>query len=229
LIWLKAASIASLPDEDFDDDYDDDNESSNEVETIIENDINDCDNHRIHSHNHNQLNDNFCNFSFEISDNYNYRDANTPTNSSPASSSCLHSPGSFPLDSPSPPPTAADFCEFFQASGRITKELGDLTLTDKEQRELYAAARVIQRTFRSYKGLSYAFISIFYTFCQFLFFVWISQWKIFYQKTQFYNFPYFMPWDQIAFRMFSMSIFFKLILKFFLIIFSFIIFPLFPK
>jgi hypothetical protein len=57
------------------------------------------------------------------------------------------------LDSPSPPPTAADFCEFFQASGKITKELGDLTLTDKEQRELYEAAKVIQKAYRSYKGM----------------------------------------------------------------------------
>ena len=54
---------------------------------------------------------------------------------------------------PSPPPTAADFCEFFQASGKITKELGDLTLTDKEQRELYEAAKVIQKAYRSYKGM----------------------------------------------------------------------------
>jgi len=117
--------------------------------------MNDCDNH---NHNRNQLNDNLCNFSFELSDNYNYRDANTPSNSSPASSSCLHSPGSFPLDSPSPPPTTADFCEFFQASGKITKELGDLTLTDKEQRELYEAAKVIQKAYRSYKGMIYALI-----------------------------------------------------------------------
>ena len=99
------------------------------------------------------MEDTFRNFSFDISDNYNYRETNTPSNSSPASSSCLHSPSSFPMDSPSPPPTAADFCEFFQASGKITKELGDLTLTDKEQRELYEAAKVIQKAYRSYKGI----------------------------------------------------------------------------
>ncbi|CAG2101103.1 unnamed protein product [Medioppia subpectinata] len=143
---IKAASIASLPDEDFDDYYDDDNETGGEEL----NDFNECEahNNRIHS----QIIDNFCNFSFEINDNYSYRESNTPTNSSPASSSCLHSPSSFQLDSPSPPPTAADFCEFFQASGKITKELGDLTLTDKEQRELYEAAKVIQKAYRSYKG-----------------------------------------------------------------------------
>ncbi|XP_054165100.1 calmodulin-binding transcription activator 2-like [Oppia nitens] len=144
---IKAASVASLPDEDFDDDYYDDNENS--VEDI--NDFIDGDIART-NRSHSQISDNFCNFSFEINDNYTYRESHTPSNSSPASSSCLHSPSSFQLDSPSPTPTAADFCEFFQASGKITKELGDLTLTDREQRELYEAAKVIQKAYRSYKG-----------------------------------------------------------------------------
>ena len=147
----KAASIASLPDEDFEDDYYEDNETS--CEDL--NELPECESHQ----NRTQMGDTFCNFSFEITDNYNYRETNTPSNSSPASSSCLHSPSSFPLDSPSPPPTAADFCEFFQASGKITKELGDLTLTDKEQRELYEAAKVIQKAYRSYKGLTKSIVS----------------------------------------------------------------------
>ena len=145
---MKAASIASLPDEDFEDDDYEDNEISGEDL----NELPECESHS-NIRNTTQMGDTFCNFSFEISDNYNYRETNTPSNSSPASSSCLHSPSSFPLDSPSPPPTAADFCEFFQASGKITKELGDLTLTDKEQRELYEAAKVIQKAYRSYKGM----------------------------------------------------------------------------
>lgn len=58
-------------------------------------------------------------------------DAATPASSlSPASSSCLQSPCSFTLDSPSPPPTTADFCEFFQASGTVfEKDFSNLTLS----------------------------------------------------------------------------------------------------
>lgn len=63
--------------------------------------------------------------------NFRYCEASTPVSSlSPASSSCLQSPGSFTLDSPSPPPTTADFCEFFQASGKIMeKDFSKLTLS----------------------------------------------------------------------------------------------------
>ena len=55
----------------------------------------------------------------------------TPSSSlSPASSSCLQSPCSFTLDSPSPPPTTADFCEFFQASSSVfEKDFSNLTLS----------------------------------------------------------------------------------------------------
>ncbi|XP_024081456.1 calmodulin-binding transcription activator 2 isoform X3 [Cimex lectularius] len=90
---------------------------------------------------------------FNFDHNYRYCDVGTPCSSlSPAS--CLPSPP-FPLHrSPSPPPTTADFCEFLQASNStyFEKDFSNLTLSDREQRELYEAAKVIQKAYRSYKG-----------------------------------------------------------------------------
>ncbi|XP_026479671.1 calmodulin-binding transcription activator 1-like [Ctenocephalides felis] len=92
-------------------------------------------------------------FNFEHSDhNYRYYDAGTPCSSlSPASSSCLQSPASFTLDSPSPPPTTQDHCDFLHA-GPFESDFNKLTLSDREQRELYEAAKTIQQAYRIYKG-----------------------------------------------------------------------------
>lgn len=90
---------------------------------------------------------------FNFDNNYRYYDVGTPC-SSLSPGSCLPSPP-FPLHrSPSPPPTTADFCEFLQASNStyFEKDFSNLTLSDREQRELYEAAKVIQKAYRSYKG-----------------------------------------------------------------------------
>ncbi|XP_014665005.1 PREDICTED: calmodulin-binding transcription activator 1-like [Priapulus caudatus] len=69
--------------------------------------------------------------------------------STPSSSS---SPASS-LQSPSPPPTAAEFRGFFNASGKmLERNFAELTLSDKEQRELYEAAKIIQCAYRQYRG-----------------------------------------------------------------------------
>ena len=77
---------------------------------------------------------------------------------SPASFS-LESPLSSYQASPSPsclgfsfdhrsPPTTAEIREFLQAE----KDLSNLTLSEREQRELFLAAQIIQKAYRSYKG-----------------------------------------------------------------------------
>lgn len=111
-------------------------------------------------------------FNFEFSDhNYRYNDVGTPCSSlSPASSGPIQSPASYSLttdvsasttgvgtmESPSPPPTTEDFTEFLHASGTTLKpfeaDFSNLTLTDREQRELYESAKCIQKAYRSYKG-----------------------------------------------------------------------------
>lgn len=104
---------------------------------------------------------------FELND-YRYHDVGTPCSSlSPASSGPLQSPTSYSvatepsintgtMSSPSPPPTTEDFTEFLHASSTILKpfeaDFSNLTLTNREQRELYEAAKCIQTAYRSYKG-----------------------------------------------------------------------------
>ncbi|XP_062993601.1 LOW QUALITY PROTEIN: calmodulin-binding transcription activator 2 [Elgaria multicarinata webbii] len=53
-----------------------------------------------------------------------------------------------------PPPTAASWAEFLNASanGKMESDFALLTLSDHEQRELYEAAKIIQTAFRKYKG-----------------------------------------------------------------------------
>lgn len=108
-------------------------------------------------------------FNFEFSDHaYRYHDVGTPCSSlSPASSGPLQSPASYSITtepsisvigtcSPSsPPPTTEDFTAFLHASNAIKpfeSDFSNLTLTDREQRELYEAAKCIQKAYRSYKG-----------------------------------------------------------------------------
>ena len=52
----------------------------------------------------------------------------------------------------SPPCTTADLQEFLQASLKCERDMSNLTLSDREQRELYEAAQIIQKAYRSYKG-----------------------------------------------------------------------------
>ena len=90
-----------------------------------------------------------------------YRDVYTPGSSVSSVSSCLHSPRSITIESPSPrsfsadcspPCTTADLQEFLQASLKCERDMSNLTLSDREQRELYEAAQIIQKAYRSYKG-----------------------------------------------------------------------------
>jgi hypothetical protein len=81
---------------------------------------------------------------------FRYPDLGTPASSLSPASSCLQSPYSFSLDSP--PPTAADFTEYFNApTFYMEKDFSQLTLSDEEQRHLYHAAKIIQHFYRRYK------------------------------------------------------------------------------
>ncbi|XP_076318558.1 calmodulin-binding transcription activator 2-like isoform X3 [Tachypleus tridentatus] len=93
-------------------------------------------------------------FSFALSD-HNYRcwDDDTSHSSVNPNSSNLQSLASFTFESCSSSPITAEFCEFFEASGKITdNDFSSLTLSYKEKRELYGAAKVIQKAYHSYKG-----------------------------------------------------------------------------
>lgn len=94
-------------------------------------------------------------YDFTFSD-YRYGENRTPCSSPASSASALQSPYSMGnYEQPkSPPVTAKDFTQFFEASNSSAFEadFSELTLTDNEQRELYQAAKCIQKAYRSYKG-----------------------------------------------------------------------------
>eukprot|EP00095_Tigriopus_kingsejongensis_P010378 maker-scaffold251_size238241-snap-gene-1.17 protein:Tk10378 transcript:maker-scaffold251_size238241-snap-gene-1.17-mRNA-1 annotation:"calmodulin-binding transcription" len=104
-------------------------------------------------------------FDFNFEETCSYRDTFTPNSSLSPNSSCLQSPSSYTFESPSPcgsrsfsmeagspPCTTADLQEFLMASAKCERDLSNLTLSDQEQRELYEAAQIIQKAYRSYKG-----------------------------------------------------------------------------
>ena len=103
-------------------------------------------------------------FDIEFDDAFRYREDVSVSSVSPVSS-CLHSPRSATIESPSPCRSystdntsthwyriTSDLQEFLQASLKCERDLSNLTLSDTEQRELYEAAQIIQKAYRSYKG-----------------------------------------------------------------------------
>ncbi|XP_053115431.1 calmodulin-binding transcription activator 2 isoform X2 [Hemicordylus capensis] len=79
----------------------------------------------------------------------------SPAGAPQARLSPLPSPlGELSLERLPPPPTAASWAEFLNASakGKMESDFALLTLSDHEQRELYEAAKTIQTAFRKYKG-----------------------------------------------------------------------------
>lgn len=66
---------------------------------------------------------------------------------SPGSPGFLNSPHSSPVG-----PDTTEFQEFIYSSRKLLeRDLSDLTLTDREQWELYEAAKIIQNAYRNYK------------------------------------------------------------------------------
>lgn len=107
-------------------------------------------------HDSSYMDSNFDNqYDFAFND-YRYDENRTPCSSPASSASALQSPYSIGnYEQPkSPLVTAKDFTKFFEASNSsaFESDFSELTLTDNEQRELYQAAKCIQKAYRSYKG-----------------------------------------------------------------------------